>query len=150
MTEIDPALAVLGPPGHLGNASLWIGDAPLADVRSALLAAADFVERIEDGRRVIRRPGAAVAQVFPVARELPERRLALRPQDVDVLDFDLAGVASGGAGYAAFSYAPTGRLHQYKPGEKLADAIVRAVSASDVELAADEGRIRLLLPPLSR
>jgi hypothetical protein len=149
MTDIEPALATLGPEGALGSASLWISDAPLVDVRGALLAAADLVERIEEGRRVIRRPSAVDGPVFPVAGA-PARRLALRPQDVDVLDFDLAGVASGGAGYAAFAYAPTGRLHAYKPGEKLADAIVRAVNASDVELEADEGRLRLLLPPLSR
>lgn len=150
MTEIEPALAALGPEGHLGSASLWIADAPLAEVRSALLATADLVERIEDGRRVIRRRGAPDAPIFPVAGEPSARKLALRPQDVDVLDFDLAGVATGGAGYAAFAYAPTGRLHQYKPGEKLADALIRAVNATDVELQADEGRLRLMLPPLSR
>lgn len=150
MTEIEPAFAALGPQGPLGRASLWIADAALADVRAVLLDAAGLQERLEEGRPVIRRPGALEDPVFPVAAEAPDRKLALRPQDVDLLDFDFAGVATGGAGYVAFAYAPTGRLHQYKPGEKLADAVVRAVNATDVELETDEGRLRLVLPPLAK
>jgi hypothetical protein len=44
MTEIEPALAALGPQGFLGRASLWISDAPIGDVRAALLEAASLVE----------------------------------------------------------------------------------------------------------
>jgi hypothetical protein len=150
MTDIAPELAVLGPEGGLGNASLWVRDAPLDEVRGALLATAGLVERIEESRRVIRRAGGAETTPVPVASSGPERKLSLRPEDVDMLDFDFAGVASAGAGYAAFGYAPTGRLYAYRPGAKLADAVVRAVNPTDLELETDAGRVRLLLPPLPR
>ena len=99
---------------------------------------------------MIRRPVSLEDPVFPVAGQPPDRKLVLRPEDVDMLDFDFAGVATGGQGYVAFAYAPTGRLQAYRIGAKLADATVRAVSATDVELDTEEGRIRLALPPLSR
>ena len=67
-----------------------------------------------------------------------------------MLDFDFAGVGSAGTGYAAFAYAPTGRLYAYRVGDKLADATVRAVNATDVELETEEGRVRLLLPLLAK
>jgi hypothetical protein len=146
MTEIEPALAALGPQGFLGKASLWITDAPIGDVRAALLDAASLVERVEEGRRVLRRPAGLEDPVFPVAGEPPDRRLALRPEDVALLDFDFAGVATDGSGYVAFAYAPTGRLQAYRPGAKLADATVRSISSTDVELDAEEGRLRLALP----
>jgi hypothetical protein len=150
MTEIEPALAALGPQGFLGRASLWIADAPIGDVRAALLDAAALVERIEEGRRVIRRPVSLEDPVFPVASDPPDRKLVLRPEDVDILDFDFAGVATGGQGYVAFAYAPTGRLQAYRPGARLADATMRAVNATDVELETEEGRVRLSLATLPR
>ena len=150
MTDMDPALAVLGPDGALGSASLWVANAPLVDVRSALLATTGLVERFEEGRRVVRRAGSGESPVYPVAGGATSRKLALSASDLDLSDFDFVGVATAGAGYAAFAYAPTGRLHAYRPGDKLAEGVVRAVNATDVELETDEGRIRLLLPPLSR
>jgi hypothetical protein len=99
---------------------------------------------------VIRRPVALEDPVFPVAGEPPDRKLALRPEDIDTLDFDLVGVATAGKDPLAFAYAPTGRLHAYRQGGKLADATVRAINTTDVELETDEGRIRLALPPLSK
>jgi hypothetical protein len=150
MTDMDPGLAVLGPEGGLGSASLWVADAPLLDVRNALLAVSGLVERIEEDRRVVRRATATDAPAVPVASSQTGRKLALRSEDIDLLDFDFVGVASAGAGYAAFAYAPTGRLHHYRVGDKLADAKLRAVNATDVELDTDEGRVRLLLPPLTK
>jgi hypothetical protein len=150
MTDMDPALAVLGPEGGLGSASLWVANAQLVEVRNALLATTGLVERFEEGRRVVRRAGAAESQVHPVGGGAAPRKLALSASDLDLLDFDFVGVATAGAGYAAFAYAPTGRLHAYRPGDKVADGVVRAVNATDVELETDEGRIRLLLPAIAR
>lgn len=153
MAEIEPSLAALGPQGFLGRASLWLSDAPLADVRGALLSAAGLLERVEEGRRVLRRPASSEDPVFPVAASAPDRRLSLRPSEVALADFELAGIAAdrSGAGVpVAFGYGPTGRLHAYRAGDRLADAVVRSVSAGELELETDEGTLRLALPALGR
>jgi hypothetical protein len=83
-----------------------------------------------------------------VARGEPEPRLTLRPEELAVLEFQVAGVASAGESFVAFAYAPTGRLYAYRPGDRLADAVVREVQSTDVLLETEEGPLRLPLPPL--
>ena len=82
----------------------------------------------------------------PVARAGPEPRLALRREELTVLEFQLAGVASAGESFVAFAYAPTGQLYAYRPGDRLADGVVRAVESTDVLLETEEGPLRLPLP----
>jgi hypothetical protein len=148
MAEVDPSLAALGPPGFLGKVSVWTRDAPLFAVRAAVLDAAALTERIEEDRRVVeRRTGASEAPV-PVARSGPEPRLALRREELTVLEFQLAGVASAGEAFVAFAYSPTGRLYAYRAGDRLADGVVRAVESTDVSLETEEGPLRIALPPL--
>jgi hypothetical protein len=146
MTDVDPSLAALGPQGFLGRLSLWIRDAPLPDVRTALLESVGLTELFEEGRRVVRRLGRPEDALFPVAGAPPLRKLALRPRDIDVSDFELAGVALSGAQTIAFAYGPSGTLYAYRPGDRLADAALRAVNSTDVELATDEGPLRVALP----
>jgi hypothetical protein len=83
-----------------------------------------------------------------VARAGPEPRLGLRREELTVLEFQLAGVASTGEGFVAFAYAPTGQLYAYRPGDRLADGVVRAVESTDVLLETEEGPLRLALPAL--
>ena len=148
MAEVDPQLAALGPPGFLGRASVWTRDAPLGAVRAALLESAGLVERLEEERRVlVGRTGTMDAPV-PVARAEPEPRLALRREELTVLEFQLAGVASAGGPFVAFAYSPTGQLYAYRVGDRLVDAQVRAVESTDVLLETDEGPLRVPLPPL--
>jgi len=148
MAEVDPQLAALGPPGFLGRASVWTRDAPLGAVRAALLESAGLVERLEEERRVlVGRTGTMDAPV-PVARAAPEPRLALRREELAVLEFQLAGVASAGGAFVAFAYSPTGQLHAYRVGDRLVDAQIRAVESTDVLLETDEGPLRIPLPPL--
>jgi hypothetical protein len=148
MAEVDPALAALGPPGFLGRVSVWTRDAPLFAVRAAVLDAASLAERAEEDRRVVeRRTGASEAPV-PVARSGAEPRLALRRDELTVLEFHLAGVASAGDDFVAFAYSPTGQLYAYRAGDRLADGVVRAVESTDVLLETDEGPLRIALPPL--
>ncbi len=148
MADVDPGLAALGPPGFLGRVSVWTKDAPLALVRSAVLDAAFLAERTEEDRRIVeRRTGASEAAV-PVARTGPEPRLVLRPDELTVQEFQLAGVASAGDSFLAFAYSPTGQLYGYRPGDRLADGVVRAVESTDVLLETSEGPLRIALPPL--
>src|SRR5262249_25392858 len=102
------------------------------------------------GRRVLRHAPSTDEAVFPVAGTPPERRLVLRPQDLAVLEFELAGLASAGDAWIAFAYAPTGALNTYKPGDRLADGIVKTVESTDVVLETEEGRLRVEIPPPPR
>ncbi len=148
MADVDPGLAALGPPGFLGRVSVWTRDAPLLAVRSAVLDAAGLTERIEEDRRVVERSTGAGEAPLPVARAGPEPRLALRREELTVGEFHLAGVASAGETFVAFAYAPTGQLYAYRPGDRLADGVVRSVESTDVLLETEEGPLRIPLPPL--
>jgi hypothetical protein len=148
MADVDPGLAALGPPGFLGRLSVWTKDAPLLAVRSAVLESAGLTERTEEDRRVVERRTGAHEAPLPVARAGPEPRLALRREELTVLEFQLAGVASAGESFVAFAYAPTGQLYAYRPGDRLADGVVRAVESTDVLLETEEGPLRLPLPAM--
>jgi hypothetical protein len=148
MADLDPGLAALGPPGFLGRVSVWTQDTPLFAIRAAVLDAAGLTERTEDGRRVVTRPAGSGEPPVPVARASPEPRLALRREELTVLEFQLAGVASAGEAFVAFAYAPTGQLYAYRPGDRLADGVVRAVESTDVLLETEEGPLRIPLAPL--
>jgi len=148
MAEVDPTLAALGPPGFLGRASVWTRDAPLGAVRAALLESAGLGEQIEEERRILLGRSGTLEAPVPVARAGPEPRLALRREELTVLEFQLAGVASAGDAFVAFAYSPTGQLYAYRAGDRLADAQFRAVESTDVLLETDEGPLRIPLPPL--
>jgi hypothetical protein len=148
MAEIDPALASLGPPGFLGRVSVWANGAPLAAVRAAVLDAAGLSEATGDTGRVLSRPSGDAGPPVPVARAGAEPRLAIAPEQLSVLEFELAGVASGGQGFVAFAHSPTGRLFTYRPGDHLADAIVRSIEIDEVVLETEEGPLRMALPAL--
>jgi hypothetical protein len=148
MAEVDASLAALGPPGFLGHVSVFTKDVPLGLVRAAALDAAGLAERIEDERRVLAGRTGTLEAPVPVARANPEPRLALRREELSVLEFQLAGVASAGAEFLAFAYSPTGQLYAYRAGDRLADAQVRAVESTDVLLETEEGPLRIPLPPL--
>jgi hypothetical protein len=148
MADVDPGLATLGPSGFLGRVSVWTKDAPLLAVRSAVLDAAGLTEHTEEDRRVLERPGGAIDAPLPVARAGPEPRLSLRREELTVLEFQLAGIAAAGDSFVVFAYAPTGQLYGYRPGDRLADAVVREIQTTDVLLETEEGPLRLALPPV--
>jgi hypothetical protein len=150
MTDMDPGLAALGPQGSLGRFSLWAKDLPLPDLRAALLSAAELNEKFEEGRRILHRKTGADDPVFPVAGTGSDRRLVLRPQDLAVLEFEIAGVATAGDGYRVFAYSPTGVLNAYRAGDRLADGVVTSVESTDVTLDTDDGPVQLLVTPLAR
>jgi hypothetical protein len=150
MTDVDPGLAALGPQGTLGRISLWARDVSLADLRAAVLDAAALTEKYEEGRRVLRRGASVDEPVFPVAGTPPERRLVLRPLDLAVLEFDLAGLASAGDAWIALAYAPTGALNTYKAGDRLADGLIKSVDSTDAVVETEEGPVRVEIAPPPR
>jgi len=150
MTDVDPALASLGPPGSLGRASLWVRDTPLATLRPAILESAGLTERLEEDRRILWRPGGAGETPLPVAAESTPPRLVLRAPDLSLLEFEPAGIATGGAGFFVFAYAPGGTLLTYRAGERLANAVVKGVESTDVLLDTDDGDLRIEIPPLPK
>jgi hypothetical protein len=149
MADVDPGLASLGPPGSLGRLSVWAKDIPAATLRSTMLQTLGLAERFEEGRRIVERPGGGES-VEPIAADSPDPRLQLRPSDLALSEFQPAGLATAGNGWIAFAYAPNGTLHAYRPGDRLADAVVKAVESTDVLLETDEGDLRLPVAPLSR
>ena len=149
MTDIDSSLATLGPPGFLGRLSVWASAVSLLELRAAVLDAVGLVERIEEDRRVLERATGSGQPPVPVAWSAPEQRLTLRPEELAVLEFELAGVASSGGRWVVFAYSPTGQLQAFRPGERLGDAVIEAIQSTDVVLETSEGRLRLALPPLN-
>ena len=149
MTDIDPALASLGPPGFLGRLSVWASGVPLLELRADVLDAVGLVEDTEGDRRVLRRATGSDQPPVPVAATVPDRRLQLRPEELALLEFELAGVASNGSRWLAFAYSPTGQLFGYRVGDRLSDAIVKSVESTDVVLETSEGPLRLALPPIN-
>jgi hypothetical protein len=145
LTDIDASLAALGPPGFLGRLSVWASAVPLLELRGAVLDAAGLVERVEDERRILDRATGTGEAPVPVAGRGREPRLRLGPEELAVLEFELAGVASNGDGWLAFAYSPTGQLHAYRPGDRLADAIIRSVQSTDAVLETSEGPLRVEL-----
>jgi hypothetical protein len=150
MTEMDPTLAALGPDGFLGRVSLWAKDVPLLDLRASLLDAVGLHERLEEGRRIVEKSPGSDDRLVPVAGTPPERRLILQPRDLAVLELELSGVASAGTTWLALAYSPTGALNAYRVGDRLADAVIKSIDATDVVVETDEGPLRLALPPLAR
>ena len=98
---------------------------------------------------MLQRKTGADEPVFPVAGTSNDRRLVLRPQDLAVLEFEIAGVATAGDGYRVFAYSPTGVLNAYRAGDRLADGVVKSVESTDVVLDTDDGPLQLLVSPLA-
>ena len=146
--EADPTLVSLAPRNPLGRVTLWTKDVSMSDLRTAILDAVGLSERQEDGRRVLFRPEGPAEAVVPLGELPSERRLVMRPQDLTLTEFQVAGVVATGGAWTALAYLPTGTLGAYRVGDRLADATITEVHSTDVLLATDEGPVRLTLPPL--
>ncbi len=148
--EAHPPLAAMAPAGALGRVSLWAREAPATDVRAIVLQNAGLVERVVDEGRLLERPGGNAETLTPIAGQGVSRRLVMRPQELAVEEFVLAGIALSAEKRLALAYSPTGALYSYAPGDRLANGIVEAVESTDVLLNTEEGPLRLALPDLPR
>jgi hypothetical protein len=140
--EADPSLGLLAGTGSLGAVSVFASDLPLPLLLSGVRLSARLDEQEEGGRHVLTaRPGGP-----PEGESEPP--LALRPDDLVTAEFRLAGVASSGGDWLALAYAPTGTLHAFRKGDRLADGRIADVQSTDVLIQTDEGSIRVGLPDL--
>ena len=64
----------------------------------------------------------------------------MRPQELAVEEFVLAGIALSAEKRLALAYSPTGALYAYAPGDRLANGVVEAVESTDVLLAPRRAR----------
>lgn len=137
LKEADPGFGFEGSPA--GRASLWTRDVAVADLKAAMLAASGLSEvRVE--------PPAGDDDKEPGGG----RRLVLRPQDLAVSEFTLAGLAHADSGWIALAYSPTGTLYAYRAGDRLGDGLVASVESTDVQLETEDGPLRILLPEIGR
>src|SRR4029453_2229277 len=123
MSDVEPSLSTLAPQGSLGRFSVWARDTAAGDLRAALLAAAGLDERVEESRRVLARRDGSEDALVPLAEGIaPDDGPVLRAQDLTVMEFALAGLASpSGEAWLAFAYTPAGTLGSYRAGDRLAD-----------------------------
>ncbi len=150
MADVDANLAALGPPGFLGRVSVWTKDVPLHSLRALVLDAAGLRERTEEGRRILERATGSAEPATPIAPSTDAPRLAARREDLTLNEFEIAGIASLGEKRLALAYSPTGQLYSFAPGDRLFDAVVRAVEPGEVLLDTEEGPLHLTLPPVER
>ena len=144
MAEVDPSLAALGPQGSFGRASLWAPEVPVADVWAACVSAAGLVERREEGRVLLERnPGSGDVLVPVAAAATDAPRLVLRPADLSSAEVDLVALINVGEGrpWMAFAYTPTGNLVGYRPGDRVADGVVRSVDSTDILIEGEDGGV---------
>lgn len=132
------------PPGDLGRLSIWARDVSVDALRALVLESAGLAETTEEERRMVR-AASATGTPAPVTTGPPERRLFLEPSGLSSLELSLAGLALAPDGWVALAYAPSGALFRYKRGDRLADATVSSVESTDIQIATDEGPLRVPL-----
>lgn len=138
LKQADPGFGSEGSPA--GRASLWTRDVAVADLKSAVLIAGGLSEvRVES-------PASDGDDKEPALG----RKLVLRPQDLAVGEFTLAGVAHADGGWIALAYSPTGTLYAYRTGDRLGNGLVASVESTDVQLETEDGPLRILLPEIGR
>ena len=131
LAEADPALAA-APRDLPGRISVWVRDVPATDLRAAVLDAVG--------------PAGTAETVPPAGTPTPIRRLELRPDELAVDEFELAGLAAAEGRWTARVYSPAGTLYTYRAGDRLADGTVSAIESTDVLLQTEEGPVRVMLP----
>jgi hypothetical protein len=146
-SEADPALLTWGPQPALGlgRLSVFAKNVPAAVLRAAVLEAASLRERRQDDRRLVGVPEGATPALMALTSRTSPRRLVLPREDLAVHEFELSGVAAASTGWSAFVYGPGGSLHVFRAGDRIHDASVVEIDASNALLSTDEGLLRVPL-----
>ena len=134
LAEADPSLAA-APRDVPGRISLWAREMPASDLRNAVMEAVG---------------GAASVEATSAPSQNGPRRLDLRPEELAVEEFELAGLVASGGRWNALAYSPAGVLYVYRASDRLANGVVSAVESTDVLLQTEEGPLRIALPVPAR
>ena len=142
IAEAEPAFVSVGPPG-LSKLSVFAREAPIAQLRRAVLAALHLEEVREDGVRVLRSP-TRPGEPGPITAS-PNGRVFFRARDLAVDEMALAGIGRSGDESVAFVYSPLGEIVALRVGDVLADGAIAAIDANAALVDTAEGPVRISL-----
>lgn len=142
LVEAEPAYAALGPSG-LSKLSVFAREAPINDVRRAVLAALGLEETREENARLLRSQGSA-GDVGPIAATTPVR-VVFRAHDLTVDEMALAGIGRSADELVAFVYTPLGEVVALRLGDTLSDGVIAGLDANGVLIDTAEGPVRISL-----
>lgn len=145
MAEAEPAYVALGP-SDLSKVSVFAREAPIDEVRRAVLAALDLDETREENARVLKARGNG-GDLGPVAATT-SARVVFRARDLTVEEMALAGIGRSADEFVAFVYAPLGEVVALRLGETLADGVIAGLDANGVLIDTAEGPVRISLATL--
>ena len=142
IAEAEPTFVSVGPPG-LSKLSVFAREAPIAQLRRAVLAALHLEEVREDGVRVLRSP-TRPGEPGPITAS-PNGRVFFRARDLAVDEMALAGIGRSGDESVAFVYSPLGEIVALRVGDVLADGVIAAIDANAALVDTAEGPVRISL-----
>lgn len=142
IAETEPSFVSLGPPG-LAKVSVFAREAPVADLRAAVLAALRLEESREDGARVLRSP-LRPGEPGPITASSVSR-VFFRARDLSVDEMALAGIGRAGDEFVAFVYSPLGEIVALRAGDVLADGVIASLDAGAALVDTAEGPVRISL-----
>lgn len=142
IAEAEPSYVSLGPPG-LPRLSVFAREAPITDLRRAVLAALRLDDLREDGVRVLRSP-TRPGEPGPITAS-PGGRVFFRARDLAVDEMALAGIGRSGEEFVAFVYSPLGEIVALRVGDVLADGVIAAIDAAATLVDTAEGPVRISL-----
>lgn len=142
LAEAEPAFIALGPSG-LSRPSVFAREAPIDDVRRAVLAALQLAETREESARVLKfQDGPGEVRAIAATSAV---RVIFRARDLTVDEMALAGIGRAGDEFVAFVYAPLGEIVAIRLGDTLADGVIAGLDASGVLVDTAEGPVRISL-----
>ena len=142
IAEVEPAYAALGPAG-LQRVSIFARDAPLGDIRRAVLTTLQLDETREENARVLKFHDHPT-EVGPIAAGAGGH-VVFRARDLAVDELILAGLGRSGDEFVAFVYSPLGDIVSLKPGDTLADGVVGTIDQNGILVDTSEGPVRISL-----
>lgn len=140
LAETEPAYAALGPSG-LSRLSVFAREAPIGDVRRAVLSALQLDETREENTRVLKLHEHA-GEVRPIAATTAAR-IIFRARDLTVDEMALAGIGKSAGEFVAFVYAPLGEILALRLGDTLADGVIAGLDANGMLVDSAEGPVRI-------